>query len=142
MLTKLLQDVLHWGQIALTFIGGGTVLRFFAWLFQRRKENFEDAVLGMFAKGQKSRTTDGIYNDYRGAVIGDIPMWAFFPIHTTKWGGLKWRVRTVPYHLRHWWRLSVFMPSKAKVERTVLHLWKNGLLIRDPINPQHYRLKS
>jgi hypothetical protein len=136
-----LQGILHWIQLALAFIGTGTVLRFFAWIFQKRKENFEDAVLAMFAKDQKWRKPSGIHNDYRGEVVGDIPMWVFFPIHTTKWGGLKWRVRTIPYHLRHWWRLSTFMPSKRKVEKTVLHLWKRDLLMRDPADPQHYKLK-
>ena len=141
---RYLLEILHGIQIALTFIGGSTVLAFIVWLYKRRQENFEDKVLGMFANdaNQQWRTAKGIHSDYGRENIKDVPMWVVFPTHTNRWDGLKWRVRTIPYQVRHVWRMNFFMPSLKRVEKTVLRLWKRGLLIRDQAKPKYYRLKQ
>lgn len=142
-MSQFLREALHVVHVALTFIGGGAVLGFFGWLYKRRQENFEDKVLVMFenSQNQQLRTAEGIHNDYRGQYLKDVPMWVILPTHTNWRAGLKWRLRTIPYQVRHVWRMSFFMPSLKKVEKTVLHLWKRGLLIRDQAKPQYYKLK-
>jgi hypothetical protein len=131
---------IHVMRIALTFIGGSTVIGFLGWLYKRRQENFEDKVLEMLADGQQLwRTADGIHNDYIGNFLRDVPMWVIHPLNKTWWDGLKWRLRTMPYQVRHFWRMKFFMPNKKKVERTVLHLWKRGLLVRGQ-DPKYFRL--
>jgi hypothetical protein len=135
-----LQELIHVIRVTLTFIGGSTVIGFLGWLYKRRQENFEDKVLEMFAERQQPwRTADGIHNDYRGKHLKDVPMWVILPTHKTRWDGIKWRLRTIPYQVRHVWRMKFLMPNKKKVERTVLHLWKRGLLVR--VNdPKYFRL--
>ncbi len=137
------REVLHVIHVALTFIGGGTVLGFIGWLYKRRQENFEDKVLGMFANDQNQqwRTADGIHSDYERENYKDVPMWVIFPTHTNWRAGLKWRLRTVPYQARHFWRMMFFMPTLKKVEKTVLRLWKRGLLLRDQAKPKYYKLR-
>jgi len=142
-MSPLLREVLHVVQTTLTFIGGGTVLGFIGWLYRKRQENFEEKVLAMFASDphKQLRTAKGIHNDYLKNFIKDVPMWVVFPIHNNWRAGLKWRLRTVPYQVRHVWRMKFFMPNLKKVEKTVLRLWKSGLLIRDQAKPQYYKLK-
>ncbi len=91
-------------------------------------------------QNQQWHTAEGIHNDYIRENLKDVPMWVILPPHPP--GGFKWRLRTVPYQVRHVWRMSFFMPSLKKVEKTVLHLWKRGLLIRDHAKPKYYKLKS
>jgi hypothetical protein len=144
-MSPFLREVLHVVQIVLTFIGGSAVLGFFGWLFKRRQENFEDKVLSMFASDpqRQLRTANGIHNDYRREHLKDVPVWVMMPdVHTSWWAGVKWRIRTIPYQARHVWRMKFFMPSLKKVEKTVLRLWKRGLLIRDQAKPQYYKLRS
>jgi hypothetical protein len=63
-MSQFLREVLHVVHVALTFIGGGTVLVIIGWLYKRRQENFEDKVLGMFASDpyQQLRTAAGAPN--------------------------------------------------------------------------------
>jgi hypothetical protein len=136
-----LRDFLHAVQVTLTFIGGGTVIGFIGWLFKRRQENFEDKVLMLFAGNPPARTIEGIHNDYRGQYLKDVPTWVVLPTHRNWRDGLKWRLRTIPYQVRHVWRMKFLMPSQRRVERTILSLWKRGLLIRD-LNPKYYKLKQ
>jgi len=44
--------------------------------------------------------------------------------------------------VRHVWRRFFFIPDVKKVEKTVLHLWKRGLLVRDEAKPKYYKLKK
>jgi hypothetical protein len=134
-----LYEIWHGIRVVLTFIGGGTVVAFFVWMYKRRQENFEDTVLGMFAKYQREpwHTAEGIHNEYLGEVVGDVPLW----VGSLPQAELKWRLRAIPYQFRHFWRRNFFLPSKKRVERTVLHLWKHGLLIRGHDDPKYYRLK-
>ncbi len=142
-MSPLIRQVFHVIHVVLTFIGGTAVLGFIGWLYKRRQENFEDRVLGMFAhdESQQWRTADGIHNDYLKQNLKDVPAWVIFPTHTNWRTGLKWRLRTVPYQARHFWRMMFFMPNEKKVEKTVLSLWKRGLLLRDRAKPKYYRLK-
>jgi hypothetical protein len=142
-MNQFLREALHVVQVALTFIGGGTVLGFIGWLYERRRDNFEDRVLVMFqnTQNQQLRTAAGIHNDYRKQCLKDVPVWVIFPTHTNWRAELKWRLRTIPYQVRHVWRMNFFMPSLKKVEKTVLSLWKRGLLVRDQSKPQYYKLK-
>ena len=139
-----LREIFHVIQVALTFIGGGAVLGFIGWLYKRRQENFEDKVLTMFANdpNKQWRTADGIHSDYGREHYKDVPMWVIFPIHANRWAGLKWWLRTVPYQVRHFWRMKFFMPSSKKVEKTVLNLWKKQLIVRDLTNQKYYRLRQ
>ena len=138
-----LPELFHAIRVVLTYIGGSAVVGFIVWLYKRRQESFEDKVLQLLAqnKYQQWHTADGIHNDYRGEFLKDVPMWVILPIHNTRWDGIKWRVRTLPYQVRHLWRMKFLMPDKQKVERTVLHLWKRGLLIRGN-DPSYFRLRS
>lgn len=105
-----LREVFHVVHVALTFIGGGTVLGFIGWLYKRRQENFEDKVLLMFERdpNQQWRTAEGIHNDYRGKYLKDVPVWVVLhpPGATKGLPHLKWRLRTIPYQIRHFWRMS------------------------------------
>ena len=142
-MSQFLREALHVVQVALTFIGGGTVLGFIGWLYKRRQENFEDKVLLMFQSSQNQmwRTAEGIHNDYRKQCLRDVPVWVVFPTHTNWRAGLKWRLRTVPYQVRHVWRMNFFMPSLKKVEKAVLRLWKRSLLVRSQSQQQYYKLR-
>jgi hypothetical protein len=142
-MSPFLQEALHVVRTVLAFIGGSAVLGFVGWLYKRRQENFEDKVLGMFASDphQQLRTANGIHNDYRKQYLNDVPMWVILPTHNNWRDGLKWRLRTFPYQARHMWRMKFLMPRLKKVEKTVLHMWKQGLLIRDQAKPQYYKLK-
>ena len=139
-----LLEILHGIRIALTFIGGGTVLGFIRLLYTRRRENFEDKVLRTFANdaNQRWRTAEGIHSDCGREQYKDTPMWVIFPVHTNRWQAFKWRFRTIPYQVRYVWRTNFLMPSLKRVEKTVLSLWKRGLLIRDQAKPKYYSLKQ
>src|SRR5258708_28000106 len=138
---QFLPEAFHVVHVALTFIGGGSVLGFIGRLHRRRQENFEDKVLVMFVNSQNQlwRTAEGIHSDYIRECLKDVPMWVILPPQPP---GLKWRLRTVPFQVRHVWRMNFFMPSLKKVEKTVLSLWKRGLLLRDQTKPKYYKLKS
>ncbi len=142
-MNQFLREVLHAAQVILTFIGGGAVLAFIGWLYKRRQDNFEDKVLVMFQNSQNQlwRTAEGIHSDYIGACLKDVPTWVILPMHTNWRAGLKWRLRTVPYQVRHVWRMKFLIPSSKRVEKTVLSLWKRELLIRDQTKPQYYKLR-
>src|SRR5580658_7305508 len=120
VMSQFVREALHVVNVALTFIGGGTVLAFIGWLYKRRQEDFEDQVLLIFQNSQHQtwHTSAGIHNDYRGLYLKDVPMWVVLPTHTNWREGLKWRIRTIPYQARHIWRMNFFMPSLKKVERT------------------------
>jgi hypothetical protein len=143
---KYLHEIYNAVRTVLTFIGVGTVLAFIGWLYKRRQENFEDKVLLMFERDphQQWRTAQGIHSDYGRENLKDVPTWVVLrPPNITKgWPRWKWRFRTIPYQVRHFWRVSFFMPSSNKVEKTMLHLWKRGLLIREPTKSKYYKLKS
>jgi hypothetical protein len=139
-----LSEVFNIVRIVLQFIGGTTVIGFFGWWYKRRQEKFEDRVLIMSENSenrQRLRTAEGIHSDYIRECLKDVPMWVILPPQPKGWTRFKWRIRTVPYQLRHLWRRSFFLPNLKKVEKTVLHLWKRGLLIRDNAQPKYYRLK-
>ena len=133
-------------RVVLQFIGGTTVIGFLGWLYKRRQENFEDSVLLMFEMDphQQLRTVEGIHSDYIGRCLKDVPTWVVIapPNVNTRWTRFKWRLRTVPYQVRHVWRRFFFIPDAKKVEKTVLHLWKRGLLVRDEAKPKYYKLKK
>ncbi len=143
-MNQFLREGLHVAHVALTFIGGGALLALIGWFYKRRQENFEDKVLLIFQNSHnpRLRSATGVHNDYRGQYLKDVPMWVVLPMHTDWQGGLRWRFRTLPYQVRHVWRMKFLMPSPKKVERTVLSLWKRGLLIRDQATPEYYKLKT
>jgi hypothetical protein len=121
-MSHFLGEALHMVHVALTFIGSGAVLAFVGWLYKRRQENFEDKVLLMFQNSQNQllRTATGIHNDYRGQYLKDVPVWVILPTHTNWRAGLKWRLRTVPYQVRHVWRMKFFMPRRVAQPSTAL----------------------
>jgi hypothetical protein len=139
-----LDTVLVYARTVLSVIGGGTVVTAIGWLFKRKQETFENAVLNLFAKPDQRwyRTADQIHNDFRKKFVGDVPMWVLFPPEPGFRSRIKWLIKTIPHQLRHLWRMNVLMPSEKKVDRTVLRLWKTGLLIRDQTYMDHYTLKS
>jgi hypothetical protein len=141
------REVLHALQAILTFIGGGAVLGFIAWAFKRGREKLEDSVLLMFQNDpdQRWRTAEGIHGDYIKGCLKDVPMRVTLLAANvnTRWTRLKWQLRILPYLVRHVWRGNFFfVPGRRKVERTVLHLWKRGLLVRNEAAPRRYRLKQ
>jgi hypothetical protein len=141
---QFLVECWHVTQRVLAVIGATSVARFIHWLWTRRRENFEDKVLKTFQPKRNPspwRTTEQIQNEFRGDAVGDIPMWVILPVPgQPRWGRFKWRLKSAPYRVRHFWRKR-FVPSLAKVEKTVLHLWKRNLLMRDAQQSNHYRLR-
>lgn len=89
---------------------------------------------------QDPRPDSGIHSDYGRECMKDVPTWVI--LRPPNWSKFKWRFRGAPYQVRHLWRKSYFMPSLKKVEKTVLHLWKRGLLVRDNAKPGYYTLKT
>jgi hypothetical protein len=73
-MSQFLREVLHAVQVALTFIGGGTVLGFIGWLYKRRQENFEDKVLVMFqnSQNQQLRTAAGTETGVKQPSTADV----------------------------------------------------------------------
>jgi hypothetical protein len=144
-LTHYLPEAWQAIQTGLKFIGGTAVVGFFVWLWKRRQENFADVVLDMFAHDKEKlwKKPKVIHTDFiANVILKGVPAWVVFPPLGNRKALWKWRFRSIPYQVRYIWRSRFLMPSEAKVERTILNLWKRGLLIRAKDEPEYYRIKS
>ena len=84
---------------------------------------------------------EGILGDiYLHDVLKGLPVAFVFPT-ATGWKGVSENIKALPHRMRYFVQKLWFMPSRARVESTLLTLWKKGLLERAAFNPKFYKLK-
>jgi hypothetical protein len=57
------------------------------------------------------------------------------------WVKSRWWLRTLPFRIRHYWPRRLRMPTKKRVDRAIMRLWKANHLIRATGAVGYYRLK-
>jgi hypothetical protein len=114
------------------FVGSGVLVQIARWYVARRESQLEDHIICNWQEQRYTtaswRTPKNIYNDCRRALIGDVPMWVLIPQGNSPWTMVTGFIRALPYQARHDWRVTFKLPSQKKVEKTILRLWKKGLL--------------
>jgi hypothetical protein len=133
----------HLLQASLTFIGGTTVVGFVVWLWKRKQESFENAVLKMFMRDpqQPIRNAAGIQADFYFDLFRGAPTNFHSATSGNFWVKSRWYCATLPFRIFYFWPRRLAMPSLKRIDLAIMRLWRDGHLLRATGTSGYYRLK-
>jgi hypothetical protein len=133
----------HGGSMA-KFIGVGTILTVIDWLRKYRKTKSDDRIIDTFAVRDgrwRLQSAIGVVSRMKREGVHRFARVALQP-SVTDWKSFRAFVRLLPERIAYFYCRTFIVPSRNQAERALRDLWKRGLIVAAPDNPQLYQLRN
>lgn len=116
---QLFKEILGAVRLALQLIGAGTIVTGVGWLLKKRQRKLENKILKFFEGEDEWHSAESVHAEVclRTALKG-VPAFVVFPtVGVEGWQKLKLRIKSVPYHIRYFFRNCFCCPARTALIR-------------------------